>query len=242
MILKAFSSINYEIGNLELSQKLGFPRSTVNRLLHILVSSGFIQQNQSTKKYMLGQSAAELVGTVNRQMSSFLSSAAKKLIDDLRDQIGETAAFEILSGEIMTIIYITKGPNPVSVDLTVGDTIPIHVSAGGKCILAFSDRAFVDNALKGKFTRYTDKTITNPNILKKQIKQIRQQGYAFDYEELDIGVCAIGAPVLNHDKKPVASVIIAAPAYRVDSKFESRAIPLLKSAVSEISSQLFYSD
>jgi len=48
--------------------------------------------------------------------------------------------------------------------------------------------------------------------------------------------------VLNYERKPVASVIIAAPAYRVDSSFESRAIPLLKSAASEISSQLFYSD
>ena len=50
IILKAFSSNDYELGNLELSEKLGFPTSTVNRLLHILESSGFLQKNPANKK------------------------------------------------------------------------------------------------------------------------------------------------------------------------------------------------
>ena len=65
-VLKTFSSNDYELGNLELSEKLRFPKSTVNRLLHILESSGFLQKNPVNKKYLLGGAAADIGKALNQ--------------------------------------------------------------------------------------------------------------------------------------------------------------------------------
>ncbi|MBW1804178.1 MAG: IclR family transcriptional regulator [Deltaproteobacteria bacterium] len=241
-VLKAFSSNDREMGNLELSEKLGLPKSTANRLLHILESSEFVQQNPVTKRYMLGRAAADIGRAVNRYISSQLVRIAQPYLDRLRDAAGETVGLEMMSGKKTTLVYEAKGPNPVSVSFAVGDRLPLHVAAGGKAMLAFFPPERVDRIIKGKLTRYTPKTITRAITLKKQLQEIRSSGVAFDYQELDMDVHAIGAPVFSHEKNPVAGVVVAAPAFRMNVEFESKVIPLLKETAKNISARLFYSE
>jgi DNA-binding IclR family transcriptional regulator len=54
-ILLAFTPNNQEMGTMELSNKLGFHKSTVSRLLRVLTFYGFLQQDSKTKKIYAGQ-------------------------------------------------------------------------------------------------------------------------------------------------------------------------------------------
>ena len=239
-ILLALSSKNQEKGNLELSDELGFSSSTVNRLLRVLESLGFARQNPDNKRYTLGSSAADLGRAVNRNISSQLVGIAQPYVDTLRDLTGETAGLELMSGMQAILIYESKGPNPVSVSFSVGDRLPVHVAAGAKAILAFSPPGIVDRFLNGKLTRLTPHSITNVNILKRQLEEARKEGIAFDYGELNVDVAALGAPVFDHEKRPIAAVVVAAPAFRMNKAFESKVIPILKDTAAHISSRLFY--
>jgi len=238
MILKAFSSSQHDLGNLELSEKLGFPKSTVNRLLHSLESAGFLEQNPATKRYLLGPTSNDIAKAVNQNYSSRLVSIAQPYIDELRDLSGETVGLEILSGGQTILIYAASGHNPIKVTFDINYKFPLHVAAGAKAILAFSTPEIVDGLIKRKLFRYTSKTITKPSIFKSQLKEIRKCGVAYDYGELYDDIFAVGAPVFDHEKKPIAGVVIALPNYRMDTRFKQKTIPKLKETAKKISSSL----
>jgi len=54
-----------------------------------------------------------------------------------------------------------------------------------------------------------------------------------------LDVSAIGSPVFNHEKKPIAAVVVAAPSFRMNKQFEAKVIPLVKETAENISSRLF---
>lgn len=241
LILKAFTSDDYELGTLDLSKKLGFPTSTVNRFLHILESTGFLQKNPVNKKYQLGREAAEIGKTVNQHLSENIVSIGQPHVDHLRDLAGETAGFEVMYGNSIYFVYEAKGPNPVSVSFSVGDRLPVHVTAGAKAILAYSSPERVEYLIKGKLSRFTQNTITRRNVLKEQLVEIRKKGVAFDYGEYFVDVYAVGGPIFNLEDKPIAAVVVAVPSFRMDKRFEAKVIPLIKETAGKISSGLFCS-
>ncbi|MBW1766351.1 MAG: IclR family transcriptional regulator [Deltaproteobacteria bacterium] len=240
-ILLAFTSNKNEMGTVELSEKLGFHKSTVSRLLHVLNSFGFVQQDPKSKKYILGRSAIDIGEAVNQSFSIQLVNIARPYLDGLRDRIGETVGFEVMSNGITTLVYEAKGPSPVHVSFNVGESLPVHAAAGAKVILAHSHPDVVDKYIKGRLTRLTPNTITEFKVFKEHLEEIRQQGVAFDRGEFDIHICAMAAPVFSHEKAAVASVVIAAPAYKEKSYLESGTISLLKETAAKISSRLNYS-
>ena len=106
-------------------------------------------------------------------------------------------------------------------------------------MLAFYPPRVVNRLLRGKLERYTEHTITEPSILKKQLEKAGQEGVAFDYGEININVHAIGSPVFNPEKEPIAAVIAVSPAFRRTDDYESKIIPLLKETTEKISHDLF---
>ena len=90
-ILLTFIPGNQEMGTVEISQKLGFHKATVSRILANLTKFGFIQQNLQTKKFRLGHSSLNLGHAVSQSVSNnHITHLAKPFIDNLRDSIRET--------------------------------------------------------------------------------------------------------------------------------------------------------
>jgi DNA-binding IclR family transcriptional regulator len=244
-ILMAFVPHNRTMGSSELSRMLGFSNSTVNRLLHILVSFDFVRQDPATKKFSLGKSAVQIGYAVGQSLSTEVVSIAKPYCDKLRDEIGETVALELLSGDSTVLAYHAPSLNPVSVLVThrtPGEKYSVNVAAGAKAILAFSPPEMVDRIIKGKLERFTPNTITKPSAFKQHLEQIKERGISIDDGEYHIEVCAIGAPIFNAFKKPVAGLVIAAPFYRSKSLLASSTTSRLKAVALEISTKLLYSE
>jgi DNA-binding IclR family transcriptional regulator len=240
-ILMAFTPANQEIGTAELSEKLGYHKSTVSRLLHVLEAYGFLWQHPKTRKYNLGESAAEVGRTVTQSLGGRLIKVAQPYIDDLRNSVRETVGLEVMSGHSTIMAYNAPVPELLRVIFDVGARLPIHVAVGARAILAFSEPDVVDSLLKGKLKRFTPNTVTDAKVLKSRLKDFRRRGFAADFGEFDINVYAIGAPIFNHAKRPVAAVVIAAMAGRMKSHLKSNVIiSSLKETAAAISSQLLY--
>ena len=240
IILSTFTPNNKEMGTIEISRKLGFHKATVSRILLNLKKHGYLQQNFKTKKFTLGPSILKLALSIHRSLNNNIVHFAKPYIDDLREKIKETVVLEVLSGENTIIAYIAEGPRPVRIAGTVGDILPAHVAAGAKAILAFSPPDVWKKFFNGNLTRFTDNTITDSKILYKEFVDIRRQGFSFDNEEHDVGINAIGAPIFNSDRQPVASVVVAGPSQRITWERDSSFVSLLKETAAEISAQLYY--
>jgi IclR family KDG regulon transcriptional repressor len=240
-ILLAFAPYNQEMGTVEISKKLGFHKATVSRILLILIKYGFLQQNPRTKKFMLGPSITSLGWALNHFFNTNLVPIAKPYIDELRSTLKETIVLEALAGNSTVMAYIAEGPQRVRIAGTIGDRIPIHAAAGAKAILAFSPpevrESFIVN---GAMPRYTPNTITDPKVFQRQLQEIRQQGFSFDNEEIDIGINAVGVPIFNFEEKAVAAVVVAGPSPRVTWDSDSPIVARLKDTAAKISAQLHY--
>ncbi|MEJ2726195.1 MAG: helix-turn-helix domain-containing protein [Deltaproteobacteria bacterium] len=113
-ILSAFVPNNEEMGTVEISQKLGFHKATVSRILGNLTEYGFLRQNPNTRKFLLGPSVMSLARAANQSLKTNLVQLAKPYIDELRDAVQETAILEVLSGDSAFMAYIAEGHRLVS--------------------------------------------------------------------------------------------------------------------------------
>ena len=145
-ILLAFVPDNREMGTLELSRLLGLNKSTVSRLIRVLAHYNLLQQDDNTKKYSLGRSAAFIGKAVQQSLSTRLVSIAQPLTNYLRDTIGESVCLEVMSGDHVYLVAKAVGPPPLSISFK--DRIPIHAAAGAKSILAFSSPEVVERLIK----------------------------------------------------------------------------------------------
>ncbi len=239
-ILSTFIPYNQESGTTEISRKLGFHKATVSRILLTLVEHGFLEQSYQTKKFRLGPVAMNLGIAVRRSLKTELVHIAKPFIDDLRDQLKESVLLEILAKDHTIIAYIAEGPRRVRLAGTIGDNLPLHVAAGAKAIIAFSPPQVKNAYLTKKMPRLTPFTITEPARLASQFREIRKCGVSFDKEEHDLDINAIGVPVFNGEKNPVAAVVVAGPKTRVICHTRSPIVAHLKKTAAKISARLFY--
>lgn len=237
-ILLSFIPENKVRGNLELSNLLGLNKSTVSRLIQVLVYYGLIEQDEDSKKYALGRTSALLGMAVEVSQTDRLVQFANPHLDHLRDTVGESVCLEIITSGHCKVICEAMGPPPLSVSFQ--EINPIHVAAGAKVILAFSDTAFVDSMINGEFDRITENTITDPELFRDQLEEIKEHGIAYDHGEADTDVHTVSAPIFNHLKKPVAAISICVPATRINKIINTKYLDLLKKTSMLISECLFY--
>lgn len=237
-ILQTFVPDNQPLRSLEISNRLNLHKSTANRILLILKKRGFVVQDETTRRYRLGPSTAQLGRAVTKSLSGRLVALAKPYLDTFRDKVGETVNFEVLVDDRILLIYSAKGVRQVTVTPRVGDHTAIHANAGAKAIAAFSSQEFIDKGLAGRLEKFTSKTVTDPAKILQEYKKIRATGLAYDKEERDEDVLAVAAPVFNHEDRVRAAVVMIAPAFRMSSRIESGSLELLKKTARDISDRL----
>jgi DNA-binding IclR family transcriptional regulator len=238
-ILLSFIPENKAAGNLELSSSLGLNKSTVSRLTRVLSHYGLLQQDEKTQKYELGRMSALLGMAVEVSQNERLAQIGQPFVDYVRDTVGESVCLEVMVATGDTrVVSAAVGPPPLSV--TFPESIPMHVSAGAKAILAFSDREFVESMITGGFSKITDKTITDSDVFKRQLEEVRLQGVAYDHGEANPGVHTVSVAVFNHLKKPVAALSLCVPANRAPKITDPKNIRLMKKTATMVSGRLFY--
>lgn len=239
-ILMAFTPYNQELGTGEISEKLGLHKATASRILRTLADKGFLQQDPATRKFKLGHAASDIGRAYNSGLSPNLVQMAKPFIDELRNNLEETIVLEVLSGTSTVMAYVAEGPQRVRIAGTVGDRLPAHAAAGAKAVMAFLPQETVEKLVKGELLQLTANTITDPSAYRLELEKIRRKGYSIDREELDVGINAVGAPIFNHEDKPIAAVVVAGPTQRVTGKKDSAVVMWTKKTADEISKRLNY--
>lgn len=237
-ILLEFVPNNQPLGTVDLSVKLNLHKSTVNRLLHVLRRFEFLEQNPQSKKFSLGKAADKLGKALNRSYDAQLVAAAGPQLDDLRSRLQETVVLEVLSGNSTILVYVAEGPGPIYVREAVGERRPVHASAGGKLLLAFSSAETRNRYLNGNLPSITPKTITDLDGLTTHLNQIRQQGYATDDEEVHVGIRAVAAPVFSCNQKIMAAAVVTGLMQKISIAKNSALIANVRAAAAKISSQL----
>lgn len=236
-LLEQFHDEVDELGVTELSKRLKLHKNNVFRLLATLESRGYIEQNKATENYRLGLKALELGQTFIKQMG--LLRQAKPILEKIVEECNETAYVAIFKEGYIVYLDVVETNLTVRVVSRVGSRMPAYCTAAGKVHLAHMSDEEVDAILPRDLKQYTPETITDRSILKEHIKQVAEQGYAFDDEELDPGVRCVAAPIRDYTRRIVGAISISGPSMRLDdARVEKEIVPLITEAGEELSTRL----
>ena len=109
-----------------------------------------------------------------------------------------------------------------------------HASSAGKVLLAFGGGPLP----RGRLQRFTPQTITDPDLLAREIETVRRQGWAVAIDEREPGLAAVAAPAWDSTATLAAIVALQGPTSRFDRAAIGRALPLLLGCTSAISRAL----
>jgi IclR family KDG regulon transcriptional repressor len=196
------------LGVTEIARVLEVDKSTASRLVQTLVSHGFVEQDSEGRRYRLSTKVMTLSQLILNQTP--LNERARPFLYELVEKTGECAHLAIYSRGQAYVLDDIETASLLRVAGGVGRMTPLHCTALGKCLLAFSD-VLVPGQLPG----LTPRTITDARQLRLHLEQIRHQGYAVDDEELERGVRCLAAPVYDYSGKAIAAIGISGPAVRV---------------------------
>jgi len=239
-LLEQFHGEDDELGVTELSKRLKLHKNNVFRLLATLESRGYVEQNRATENYRLGLKSLELGQTFIKQMG--LLRQAKPVLEKMVAECNETSYISIFKDGFIVYLEIEETTMTVRVVPRIGIRLPAYCTAAGKVHLAFLREDELDKLYsKTKLMSFTEKTLSDLNALKKELVQVRENGFAIDNEEYDIGVRCVAAPIRDYTRRVVGAVSLSGPSMRfTDERIAKELVPIVVREGEELSTRLGY--
>jgi DNA-binding IclR family transcriptional regulator len=236
-ILDILASEKEGLGVTELSRRLSADKSVVYRTLSLLMIHSYVEQEPSSKKYVLGLKVMELASKKLRNIDLF--STAKPFLKDLARQTGEVVVLAVLIGDVLAYLDREEGPRAVNLSGALGQPVPLHSTACGKSIVAFMSDDELTRIFREKgLAAFTEKTITNFSDFRRHLQEVRLRGYAIDDEETYPGVRCLAAPIRNHSNAVVASLSVSGTVQHITKENLTVFAELVKDFAAQISARL----
>lgn len=238
-VLELFPRGFETLGITEIAKHLGVSKGTAHGLVSTLVQREFLQQDPATRRYRLGVKIFHL-GLFLVQHSQ-LGQAIHPWADMLCERFQEVVHVALLAGDVALVVQRFEPKTPYLLLPQTGSSLPVHSTAAGKVLLAFSPSATRDQIFKtAPLSRKTQNTLTSKALLIKECKKIIQQGFALDREESLTGVTCVGAPIRDRSGEVIAAVSLAGSKRRMEEKGIKETIEAVRGTAMKISSAMGY--
>lgn len=227
-----------QAGVTEIAAELGVHKSTVSRLIAVLESRGYVEQLSDRGKYRLGFSIVRLAGSTSAQVD--LVGQSQGACNALAAETGETTNIAVLDGNRIINIVEAAGTGSIALRSWVGQSCPAHATSSGKVLLSGLEPAALRKQVGQKLESYTASTLTKVADLAAQLVTVRERGWASVREELEIGLNAVAAPVLDGNGVIVAALSVSGPSYRLGPDRFASTAELAIAGAADISHRLGY--
>ncbi|MCW3489579.1 IclR family transcriptional regulator [Dethiobacter alkaliphilus] len=204
----------------DIAEKVNLKISTVHRLLGTLIYKGYVEKEPETAKYKLSLKLMSIGQSSVYPLD--LRSKARPYLEELVKRCNETANLSILDGGEVVYIDQVESTNIVIVKMfsTIGSRRQAHCTGSGKVMLAHLPADELEKTLATmELKRYTNETITDVEILRKELERVRKQGYALDMGEREREMRCVAAPVRKHDGEVIAAISVSGPSSRITSYY-----------------------
>lgn len=206
-----------------LAPAMEVPKTTLLGLLRGLALEGYAIQAGGL--WHLGPESTSLARAIlARQQEGGLGVAGRAALERLAESSGESAMIAVLTPDRSAMVYTDKveARTALRFAATVGDRRPIHCTASGRLMLAFSPPPWPEEFLrKARLPALTSTSVTDRRSLRRIVAETRERGYALSLGESTEGVVGIAAPVFDAHGAIVAAVMLAAPLARAQPKLAS---------------------
>ena len=219
------------------SRSLALPKSSTYLLLKTLEQEGYLQRSAWSGKFYFGVRLVRLCRSALANLD--LREVARPWLTNLMRQTGITVHLAVLECNEAVIIDRISPPGSTAGADWVSRRLDVNCTGVGKALAAYLPAEQFEQLITAqRFARHNDNTIVTVPGLKKELSKVREQGYALDDEEDEIGVRCVGVPILDSNRQAFAAISLAGttqliPLERVEGLANS-----LKQTASEISFQI----
>jgi IclR family transcriptional regulator, pca regulon regulatory protein len=220
----------------ELAKRTGLARAVVRRFLYTLVKLKYVVTDG---KYF--RLTPRILDIGYSYLSSFsLPKIAERSLQDVTLETKESSSASVLDGDEIVYIARVQTRRIMSISLNIGTRLPAYCTSMGRVLLAFLSAEMLEKYLKtAKLQPLTEKTVCDPEALRKELSNVSRQGYALVDQELEIGLRSLAVPVFAGGGKVVAAINIGTQAARISkSELLQQFLPVLRKAAKTISFSL----
>jgi DNA-binding IclR family transcriptional regulator len=133
-VLRCFEGHEARLGNLEISNRCGLPRSTVSRLTHTLTRMGQLVYLPRDQKYRIGPSAVAMSTSMTRGLQ--LRNLIRQRLQDVAEQLPGTVGFVIPDQFHLVYLEFGRAANALGLHETTGSRISMASTAAGHAYVA----------------------------------------------------------------------------------------------------------
>ncbi|MFG1710418.1 IclR family transcriptional regulator [Nonomuraea sp. M3C6] len=227
-LLELMADADGEMPLSQLAARSGLPLPTIYRIIRTLVDSGYVRQLPS-RSYALGPRLIGLGESASRKLGAW----ARPVLADLVETVGETANMAMVDGDMA--VYVAQVPSRHSMRMftEVGRRVFLHDTGVGKALLAqLPPETAREIVLRAGMPAATARSITDPDILEKELDRTRSRGYAIDDAEQETGVRCLAVPVIG--APTLTAISVSGPEGRITSESIPRVVTHLKAAAARL--------
>lgn len=222
-------AVQKDWGLRELSESLGIPPSGMHRVLTLLQAEGLVERDADSGRCRVSLELLRLGWRV--ALSAPITRTAIPVMQSLVTGCNETAFLGLYDAARLEMVLAAsvESLHPLRYVVRLHEWVPIHAGASGLAIMAFLPESERQAIISRTALRpFTERTITEPHLLEKELARVRQRGYAFSRSQRIPGAVGLAAPIFGADSRIVGDLILTIPEHRFSQKKESSLATLLR--------------
>lgn len=221
----------------QLAELLDEPRTTTYRLLRSLEALDLVETGSQPGSYRLGWKLMRLGAAVVERLDE--RQAALPVMERIHERVGETVFLLVRRGNDAVCIERLEGLRVQSLALRLGGSLPLHVGAGPRALLAWEPReAWGEYVRSVKLAALTDRTPATKAALFRELEETLAHGYAVSDEDVTPGIASLGAPIFDYTGNVRAALSIGGMKSLVLGEDRETFVELVVQGAREISAAL----
>lgn len=235
-ILDCFDDDHPTWGLTELAEEIGLHKATAHRIMTTLLNYDYLEKTSEGQRYKLGLKLIRIGCRYFNRLD--LQKVAYPYLKDLVDKYNEACDLSVFDGREIFYLDVIQCNHALTIAASPGMRLPAHCTASGKVFLAFLPDNEYQKFVEQPLPKLTQNTITDPELLRENLRDVKEKGFAVDYEEMEMGIFAISTPILNKEGEIVATISIPAPVNRISEEKINELSSALKRTSKKISENL----
>jgi IclR family transcriptional regulator, acetate operon repressor len=240
-VLEAFTE-QAEWGIRDLAAATGLSRSSVHRIVAEMHELGLLAPAASAGRSEVGPTLLGLA--VGLTEGADVLRAAAPILDDLRDETGETAILTLYdpARRQFRAVAAAESAHPIRyIWGSLRDWSDVHLGASGKGILAFLPEPEQERVLAALPEPLTRDGAAARARLGQALRVAAGDGWVVSHGERFAGAVGVAAPVRDAAGRVIGDVLLGWPDNRTDAAKELAAAQAARRAAERLSAALGYS-
>lgn len=234
----------------DLALAAGMSAAKAHRYLVSFQRLALVTQDAASTRYDLGPAALRLGLAALSRLDSV--KLARQRLPALMTQMGQTLALAVWGNQGPTLVHWEESPQPVTVNLRLGDVMPLLSSATGLCFAAFMSqhRSALNHAPQSRLARLLKDELARNRKLARgdmpsdmadvtaRLDDVRQRGMARAVDTLLPGVAGFCAPVFDADGHLALGMVALGSLATFDAAWDGAVARPLAEAARQLSGDL----